>query len=115
MNVITSRFAINVMKIIPTWVDAELMDKEIRSCDNKDVGHVKAGDNSFLGSVKGVKSYRIPREAIASFDGDKVYLRSTEAEVLAGIYPFIQGEDDCNCECHEEEKSTPNVTTTKAI
>ena len=51
------------MKIIPTWINADLMDKEIRSADNKEVGHVKGGDESFLGSVKGMKSYRIPREA----------------------------------------------------
>ncbi len=103
------------MKIIPTWINADLMDKEIRSADNKEVGHVKGGDGSFLGAVKGMKSYRIPREAIATFDGDKVYLRSTEAEALAGIYPFIAGEEECNCECHNEATKTPITSPTKAV
>src|ERR1700730_8772596 len=98
------------MRIVSTWKDVDLVDKEIRSCDNKEVGHAKAGDGSFLGSVKAMKSFRIPREAIASYDGEKIYLRATEAEVLAGAYPFISGEEDCNCECHSERKETPEVS-----
>ena len=103
------------MKIIPPWINADLMDKEIRSADNKEVGHVKGGDESFLGAVKGMKSYRIPRETIATFEGDKVYLRSTEAEVFSGIYPFIAGEEECNCEGHNEETKTPTISPTKAV
>jgi|SRR5580700_5012606 hypothetical protein len=100
------------MRIVSTWKDVDLVDKEIRSCDNKEVGHAKAGDGSFLGSVKAMKSFQIPREAIATFDGDKVYLRATEAEVLAGIYPFI-ADENCNCECHSKETKIPaEVTTT---
>ena len=117
------------MRVVQTWQDSELLDREIRSCDNKEVGHAKAGDSSFLASVRGVKSFRIPRESVAAFDGDKIYLRATEAEVLAGVYPFIAGEEECNCECHFERKDatseraatrTPSTApspeaTTKAI
>ena len=103
------------MKIVPTWTNSELMDKEIRSADNKEVGHVKAGNETFLGSVKGMKSFQIPREAIAAFDGDKVYLRASEAEVLAGIYPFITEETRGNSEFQRVEEETPNVSPTKAI
>ena len=94
------------MIIVPTWQDKDLLDKEIRSCDNKEVGHAKAGNGTFIGSVKAMRSFQIPTEAIASFDGEKVYLRATEAEVLAGVYPFICDED---CECNSGQMKTTTV------
>ena len=87
------------MKIIQTWQENELIDKEIRSCDNKEIGHIKKNGSDTILSVKGMKSIEIPREAVASFDGEEVYLRATEAEVMAGVYPFVH-EANCGCECH---------------
>jgi hypothetical protein len=95
------------MRIVQTWMDNDLSDKEIRSSDNKEVGHAKVanGNGSMLVSVKGMRMFNIPRDAIATFDGEKIYLRATEAEVTAGVYPFL-GETDV--------KET-EITPTKAI
>ena len=102
------------MKVIQTWQDTDLPDKEIRSCDNKEVGHARAGDGALLMSVKGMKTLQIPRETIAAFDGDKIYLRATEAEVLAGVYPFV-GDMNCDCECHSEHATPPSITPSNAL
>lgn len=104
------------MRIIQTWVETDFSDKEIRSSDNKDVGHAKSVNGTsaeMLASVKGTRLFYIPREAIATYDGEKIYLRATEAEVLAGVYPFID-EKDCNCSCHDHANET-HVEPTKAI
>jgi hypothetical protein len=42
--------------------------------------------------LKGARLIEIPRAAIATLDKDKLYLRATESEVLAGYYPFIRDE-----------------------
>jgi len=102
------------MKIVQTWQPNDLSDKEIRSCDNKDVGHAKAGDGPFLLSVKAMRTFQIPREAIATFDGDKVYLRATEAEIQAGVYPFI-GEHDGNGEYQSENMVPPRISPSNAV
>jgi len=108
------------MKIVQTWIDNDLSDKEIRSSDNKEVGHAKTpnGGAPMLVSMKGTRMMNIPRDAIATFDGEKIYLRATEAEVLAGVYPFI-GESGCDCNCHEEhakdEGQPVAVESTRAI
>jgi hypothetical protein len=102
------------MKIVPTWQENELVDKEIRSCDNKEVGHAKKNGGNMITSVKGMKSLQIPTEAIAAFDGEKVYLRATEAEVLAGVYPFVH-EENCDCECHTETITSPGSATTTIV
>lgn len=102
------------MKVVQTWQDAELIDKEIRSCDNKEVGHAKSSDGELLQSVKGMKTHQIPKETIAMFDGEKIYLRATEAEVLAGVYPFI-GELDCDCKCHSEHVANSTISPSKAV
>jgi len=102
------------MRIVQTWAETDLADKEIRSSDNKEVGHARKGDGPFLLSVKGMKTYSIPRDAVATFDGDKVYLRATEAEVAAGVYPFLR-EVDCDCGCHSEHVSSQTAEPTKVI
>ncbi len=87
------------MITVPTWQDAEITGKEVKSCDNKEVGHTKEGDGPLLVAVRGMRLLRIPKESVATFDGERVYLRATEAEVLAGVYPFISG-NDSNREPH---------------
>ena len=65
------------------------MEKEVKSCDNHDVGDVKETNRFYIITRKGEHTSRIPRGAVASFDGGKLYLRATEAEVVAGMYPFV--------------------------
>jgi hypothetical protein len=55
---------------------------------------VKQIDSSIIISEKGGKRYQIPRDSIATFDGDHLWLRATEAEVATGIYPFLSEEDE---------------------
>jgi len=81
------------MITVPTWQDAEITGKEVKSCDNKEVGHTKEGDGPILVAVRGMRLLRIPKESVATFDGERVYLRATEAEVLAGVYPFLSGDN----------------------
>lgn len=68
------------------------MKREVRSCDNKDLGEVREVREPWLLVAKGDSVFRFPREAVGTYDGDKVYLRATEAEVRAGFYPFIRKE-----------------------
>ena len=74
---------------VPNWQDNEVMEKEVKSCDNHDIGDVKETNRFYIITKKGDRMSRIPRGAVASFDGGKLYLRATEAEVFAGMYPFV--------------------------
>jgi hypothetical protein len=76
------------MMRVSNWQDNDVMKKEVKSCDNHDLGDIQEVDPSYLIIKKGSRVTRVPRSAVATFDGDKVFLRATEAEVLAGIYPF---------------------------
>jgi hypothetical protein len=74
---------------VPNWEDAQVLEKEVKSCDNHDIGDVKETNRFYIVTRKGDRVSRIPRGAVASFDGGKLYLRATESEVLAGMYPFV--------------------------
>jgi hypothetical protein len=76
----------------PKWEDKDILKKDVKSCDNHDLGSVKEIDSNFVISQKGGRRYQIPKDSIGTFDGDKVWLRATEAEVLTGLYPFLQDE-----------------------
>lgn len=89
------------MIIVPSWQDSDVIDKDVRSCDNKDIGHVREINQSYLVTNKGDGLLRVPRGAVGTFNDGKVYLRATEAEVLSGIYPFLGPEN--------ENKQTPNT------
>ena len=66
----------------------------MKSCDNQDLGPVKEIGSDLIVSEKGGRRYQIPRDSIATFDGDKVWLRATEAEVATGMYPFLQEDEN---------------------
>ena len=80
------------MIIVSNWADSDIIDKETKTCDNKDVGDIKEVNKSFVIVRDGDRVLKIPRGAVATFDGGKLYLRATEAEVLAGIYPFVSSD-----------------------
>ena len=90
------------MRHVQPWTDEDIIKKEVKSCDNHDMGDIKEVDTDLIFTEKGGKRFQIPRESIAIFDGDKVWLRATEAEVVAGVYPFI---DD------DREERLDNSTT----
>ncbi|MHB1908557.1 MAG: DUF2171 domain-containing protein [Nitrososphaerales archaeon] len=96
------------MKQIQPWTNEDMMKKEVKSCDNHDMGEVKEIDVDLIFTEKGSKHYQIPRDSIGTFDGDKVWLRATEAEVIAGVYPFIQDERKRN-EQNLDTLSPPNT------
>ncbi len=73
---------------VPNWEDAQVLEKEVKSCDNHDIGDVKETNRFYIITRKEDRVSRIPRGAVASFDGGKLYLRA-ESEVLAGMYPFV--------------------------
>jgi hypothetical protein len=79
--------------MVQNWKNEDILQKEVKSCDNQALGDAKEVDGQYLVVRKGMRTTRIPRQAIAAFDGDKIYLRVTEAEALAGIYPFINGDN----------------------
>lgn len=78
--------------MVQNWKDDEILQKEVKSCDNQALGDSKEIDGQYLIVRKGLRTVRIPRQALAAFDGDKIYLRVTEAEALAGVYPFISSD-----------------------
>jgi hypothetical protein len=73
---------------VQNWKDEDLAEKEVKSCDNHDLGNIKEVDDSFITVRKGLRVAKVPKQVIGLFDGDKLYLRATEGEVLAGVYPF---------------------------
>ncbi|MHB8567359.1 MAG: hypothetical protein ACYC7D_10145 [Nitrososphaerales archaeon] len=73
---------------VSSWENNDVLTKEVKSCDNHDLGEVQEARDDFLFAKKGNRLIKIPRSSVATFDGDKLYLRATEAEVYAGIYPF---------------------------
>jgi hypothetical protein len=77
------------LRQVRLWTDEEIVKKEVKSCDNRELGSVKQVDPSILVAEKSGRRYQIPRESIATFDGDHVWLRATEAEVSTGVYPFL--------------------------
>jgi hypothetical protein len=95
------------MRQIRLWTDEEIVKKEVKSCDNRDLGDVKQVDSSLIVSEKGGKRFQIPRESIATFDGDHLWLRATEAEVATGIYPFLSEEKEQE---FERERRLDNTT-----
>ncbi len=82
------------MKQLKMWNDNDILKKDVKSCDNHDLGPVKELDSNLIVSEKGGRRYQIPRDSIATFDGDKVWLRATEAEVMMGMYPFLQEDEN---------------------
>jgi hypothetical protein len=78
---------------VPNWQDNEIIGKEVKTCDNHDLGDVKEVSCYYVVSRKGDRVFRVPRDAVATYDGGKLYLRATEAEVLAGVYPFMKPEN----------------------
>jgi hypothetical protein len=94
---------------VQNWKDDEILQKEVKTCDNQGLGDSKEVDGQFLTVRKGMRTTRIPREAVAAFDGDKIYLRVTEAEALAGIYPFIS--DNLNSQDRLSNTTNANVPT----
>jgi|SRR5579862_7139597 hypothetical protein len=77
------------LRLVHNWKDDEIIEKEVKSCDNQGLGDSKQVEGDYLVVRKGMRTTRIPRDAVASYDGDKIYLRVTEAEALAGVYPFL--------------------------
>lgn len=78
---------------VSSWEDNDILKKEVKSCDNHDLGEIQEVNPQFLILKKGNRIFRIPRSSVATFDGDRLYLRATEAEVYAGIYPFTDAGD----------------------
>jgi hypothetical protein len=79
--------------IVFNWQDSELIDKSVKSCDNKEIGDVRELNQTYLIINKGGALIRVPRGSIGTFNDGKVYLRATEAEVLSGVYPFLDSEN----------------------
>ena len=77
------------MRQVRLWTDEEIVKKDVKSCDNHDLGDVRQVNSETIISEKSGKRYNIPRDSIATFDGDHVWLRATEAEVTTGFYPFL--------------------------
>jgi hypothetical protein len=96
------------MRIIPGWQNDEIVGRELKSCDNRTIGDAKEVNGPILVATKNGRRMKIPTEAIATFDGDKVYLRATEAEVVAGVYPFIAGEEEYRRENRDGPESERN-------
>jgi hypothetical protein len=80
------------MIIVNNWEDSEVIDRNVKSCDNKEIGDAKEINQSYLTIRKGTGLVRVPRSAVATFNDGKIYLRATEAEVLSGMYPFLNSE-----------------------
>jgi hypothetical protein len=78
------------MITVQNWKDDEILQKEVKTCDNQGLGDSKEIDGQYLVVRKGMRTTRVPRQAVAAFDGDKLFLRVTEAEALAGVYPWLQ-------------------------
>jgi hypothetical protein len=98
------------MIIVNNWQDSELIDRDVKSCDNKDIGDLKQIDQSYLTVQKGEGSIRVPRSAIGTFNDGKIYLRATEAEVLSGVYPFLESETpNYQYQNQTYEQKTPKV------
>jgi hypothetical protein len=102
------------MMRVSSWEDNDVIKREVKSCDNHDLGEIQEVNRSYLIVKKGAKINRVPRAAVATFDGDKVYLRATEAEVLAGVYPFRDSsgwdEDASSSENRPMNPPTPQPT-----
>ncbi|MGH2639490.1 MAG: hypothetical protein ACRDF4_09455 [Rhabdochlamydiaceae bacterium] len=81
------------MMIVQPWTEEETLKKEVKSCDNHDVGEIQEINPNFVICKKGSRILRIPRDSVATFDGDKMYLRATEAEIMTGVYPFLRKEN----------------------
>jgi|SRR5579862_4414186 len=94
------------MIVVNNWVDSDIINKEVKSCDNKDVGDIAEVNESYVIARHGDRMIRVPKSAVATFDGGKLYLRATEAEVLSGIYPFIDSE---RATWQRETERTPQV------
>jgi hypothetical protein len=80
------------MIIVTNWQDSELIDKDVKSCDNKEIGDLRKIDQSYLVVQRNQTFIRVPKSAVGTFNDGKIYLRATEAEVLSGIYPFLDSE-----------------------
>jgi hypothetical protein len=97
------------MIIVPSWQDSDLIDRDVKTADNKDLGDAKEVNQSFLVVRKGDTVIRVPRAAIATFYDGKVYLRAIEAEVLSGIYPFLNSD---TMDWQSSSKNNNNQTNT---
>jgi len=81
------------MIIVTNWQDSEVIGKDVKSCDNKEIGDLKEINQSYLIIQKGDAMIRAPRSSVGTFNDGKIYLRATEAEVLSGVYPFLDSEE----------------------
>jgi hypothetical protein len=80
------------MIIVSNWQDSDILDHDVKTCDNKQIGEVKEINQSYLVVRNGDDIIRVPRSAVGTFNDGKIYLRATEAEVLSGMYPFLDSE-----------------------
>jgi hypothetical protein len=96
------------MIIVANWQDSDVIDKDVKSCDNKEIGGVKEINQSYLVVRKGDAFLRVPRSAVGTYNDGKIYLRASEAEVLSGVYPFLDSEKvDAS---DKVRKHSPDVT-----
>jgi hypothetical protein len=94
----------------PKWEDNDIMKKEVKSCDNQEIGSIKEVGLDLVVAQKGGRRYEIPKDSIATFDGDKVWLRATAAEVLTGLYPFLKDEGEVQGQRRADTSATPVVS-----
>jgi hypothetical protein len=80
------------MIMVTNWQDSDMIDKEVKTCDNKETGKIKEVKQPYLIVRQGESNIRIPRSAVGTFDDGKIYFRVAEAEVLSGMYPFLDSE-----------------------
>jgi len=96
---------------VTSWQDNDILNKEVKSCDNHDLGEIQEMNSEFIFSKKGNRVIKIPRSSVATFDGDHLYLRATEAEVYAGIYPFTDTYSEKSTGSPESERAQQQQQT----